>query len=495
MSLNCNEINVILSELDMAGSFIQRIVQPGFDSVALYLYKAGCARTLFVSLAAGACRLHETRRKIPPNEKPLRFMEFLRSRIKGAKIVSCAQLGLERIVRLELTRGGEQFFMFIRLWSGAANIIVTDGRLQILDVFFRRPKRGEISGAVFCPPSAETPSVQAMQEAAQRFPVRAFPQDRDAASGQTEQGAEGGQTGGAPKLPFNEYIDSWYAEHAETLSRTALSEQAEKQYAVHRSRMEQALLRLEEKRSRFLAAEQWKHQGDLILSYGHLIRADSPFLECIDYDSGAEIRIPIDPSKRAHDNAAVYYEKYKKALSGLENLEYDIKKAKSALAKLDADYKRISAEQNPVKMRQLLLKQTKPVQQIEKTHPGIAYEIRGWHVLVGRTAAENDELLRHHVRGQDFWLHTRDFAGGYVFIKHRAGKTVPLDVLLDAANLAVYHSKARKARSADIYYTQVKYLRRAKNAPKGTVLPTHEKNLSVTIEDERLRNLESMQLR
>jgi predicted ribosome quality control (RQC) complex YloA/Tae2 family protein len=88
------------------------------------------------------------------------------------------------------------------------------------------------------------------------------------------------------------------------------------------------------------------------------------------------------------------------------------------------------------------------------------------------------------------WLHTRDCAGGYIFIKNRPGKTVPLDILLYAGNLALHHSKARSQGSADLYYTHVKYLRRAKNAPKGTVLPTHEKNLFITRDSERLKKLE-----
>ena len=90
----------------------------------------------------------------------------------------------------------------------------------------------------------------------------------------------------------------------------------------------------------------------------------------------------------------------------------------------------------------------------------------------------------------DMWLHVRDFSGGYVFIKYRAGKTIPLEILLDAGNLAVHYSKARAQGKADLYYTQVKYLRRAKNGPKGLVLPTHEKNLHIQIDDKRITRLD-----
>ena len=99
------------------------------------------------------------------------------------------------------------------------------------------------------------------------------------------------------------------------------------------------------------------------------------------------------------------------------------------------------------------------------------------------------------MRGEDLWLHVRDFPGGYVFIKAKKGKTVPLDILLDAANLAVYYSKARTNTKVDLYYTHVKYLRRAKTSSKttkGLVLPTQEKNLCITPDKDRLKRLDAI---
>lgn len=531
MSLNCNEINKVLDELDIENSFIQQIVQPGYDSIALYCYKNGVSRTVLICLAPGACRIHTTWRKIPKNDKPLRFMEFLKSRIKGCRINSCAQIGYERVIKIDLTNSAEHFYMFIRLWSAAANIIVTDESFKILDVFYRRPKKNEVSGGVFVPPEP----VEKTAEELAKFAVRTFdeletgsPEQCGGASRLSGAGSGSGEVDGnlaqaadatpgtgaidasagkptqaatdttptapdatnAGSLSYSEKIDRWYGEHAERLSREALLEQAEKLYNSKKSRMEAALKKLEDKRASFLHAEQWKHQGDLILSFGHLIRADVPYLECTDYDTGNEIRIPVDPEKSTQKNAEVYYEKYKKALSGLDDLEHDISRAKKELVALEYAYDAVQKEPNPLRMQQMIRQQTKPKQQIAKKHPGISYEVNGWYILAGRDSDENDELLRHHVKGADMWLHARDWPGGYVFIKARPGKTVPLEILLDAGNLAVYYSKARKAKTADLYYTQVKYLRRAKNAPKGTVLPTHEKNICITLDEERLRRLE-----
>ncbi|MDT8299176.1 MAG: fibronectin-binding domain-containing protein, partial [Spirochaetaceae bacterium] len=68
---------------------------------------------------------------------------------------------------------------------------------------------------------------------------------------------------------------------------------------------------------------------------------------------------------------------------------------------------------------------------------------------------------------------------------------VPLDLLLDAGNLALSYSKGKSAREADLYYTQVKHLRRPKDGAVGTVLPTQEKNLRITLEPSRLEALKA----
>ena len=526
MSLNCNEINLILAELDLQGAFIQEIVQPGYDMLALYTYKEGNAKTVVVCTAQNAVRLNETRRKITKNEKPLRFMEFLKSHIKGCRVNSCEQVGFERIIKMELSRIvaadekkanqqtvhvslvkkpvlskeelaaqgepdeiEENYILYIKLWNNAANVILCDTQNTILEPMFRRPERGEIKGQTF---EYEVKQIEET-EALEKYPVREWTDGVLGAEPLGEgvaENTEGGCSEGKAFPSFNSYIDWYYSEQTSSLSRAALLEKAEKWYNQRRSKMENALNNLIQKKKSFENAGQLKHQGDLILSYGYMIDGTSKFLECEDYETGKTLRIMIDPAKSAQENAAEYYKNYKKAVSGADELENDIKIAQKQLEKHDALYEEICREQNPVKIEQLLRRDSAPVQKKKKTHPGLDYTVNDWYILVGRDANENDELLRHYVRGDDLWLHVRDFPGGYVFIKARKGKTVPLEILLDAANLAVHYSKARTNSKVDLYYTHVKYLRRAKNGPKGLVIPTQEKNLCITPDKQRLAKLD-----
>lgn len=506
MSLNCNEIDLILSELDLAGTFVQDVVQPNFDSLALYTFKPGSAKTVFISLAAGSCRINETRRKITKNEKPLRFQEMLKSKIKGARIKSVHQISKQRIVKFELERAGaiyvmpkaqehaakkskqnqndedEFYSLYVRLWSNAANIFLCDKNDVILDSFFRRPAKCEMKGEKLALPEERILSEEEIKNLEAKFPVRKF-----------DEIASAHNDGG---LSFNQKVDLFYSESAENSSLESLLVQAEKWYNSHKSRQTAALERLEEKRKSFLNAAQYKHQGDLILSFGNLFDKNSGksnFLECEDYETGSKVRIKIDPKKSAQQNAADYYELYKKQTSGLEDLERDIQSAKRELENLDSQYEKLKSEKNPIKLEQVLRKAQTPKQQEKKAHPGLDFEIDGWYILVGRDATENDELLRHHVKGQDMWFHVRDYSGGYVFVKNRPGKTIPLEIMLYAGNLAVYYSKARKNGSADLYYTQVKHLRRAKNGPKGLVLPSNEKNLFIKLDESKIRKLNEHQ--
>lgn len=503
MSLNCAEIDKILKELDLEGSYIQKVVQSSYSVMVLYLYKTR-PMSLVICLEPGACRLHETTRKIPKFDKPLRFMELLRSRLRGAKITEAVQLNNDRIVRLSLETASDTLHLYIRLWSGAANMLLVDNGI-IVDAFYRRPSRHEVSGEPWQPLPGESEATT----------TQTFGNEPSAAAGSESKAvAESVSTTVSPiaadkpvktytvrsydaSKTFNEAIDEWYARQAPVLSLEALRAEAERFYGLKIEKISRALEKLEAKKHSFLQADTLKHQGDLLLANLYRIPQGASSVELEDYAADNRIiRIALDPRKTAQENAAGYYERYKKAVSGLEALTDDIEASKRTLAALNEELAKLRVEENPYLIEKVLHKRKIPVQRKqaaqEKERPGLTFYHDGWILYVGRTAAENDELLRHHVRGKDMWLHVRDYSGGYVFIKNKNGKTVPLPVLIAAGNLAVFYSKARRNGQADLYYTAVKDLRRAKNAPKGTVLPSNEKNLSIKLDPAVLKQLEQL---
>ncbi|GHV60532.1 hypothetical protein AGMMS49587_02130 [Spirochaetia bacterium] len=472
MSLNWKEIDLILSELDLAGYQIQKAVQSAYDVIALRLHGKGQSKTLLIVLSPGACRLHETFRAVPKNDKPLRFAEFLNSRITNGWIEEAVQLGDNRIVRIMVRLGLHRFALYIRLWSNAANFIVTDEEGTVLDAMRRLPKKGETTGGHYAPLMAAS---DAVEKPKREYEVREFAAEIPA------------------ELSFNEKIDAFYAEHGGQVSLEALREQARKRYEGQIGRLGASLEKLRAKEADFAAADQLKQYGDIILANLGMIKPNDAWLEADDFYAGGRIRIPLDPKKTAAAQAEYYYEQYRKAKNGLADIQDEIKAGEAELAELEKTLQRLLEETNPLNLLKLLKTggvKAAPTLAQDRKRPGLSFRRKDWLIIVGRDAAENDALLRRHVKGNDLWLHARDYPGSYVFIKQRSGKTVPLDILLDAGNLAIFYSKGRNNGEGDLFYTTVKYLRRARDAPRGTVLPTHEKNLHVKVEEKRLRELE-----
>ncbi|GHV80847.1 hypothetical protein AGMMS49944_26380 [Spirochaetia bacterium] len=480
MSLNWKEINLILTELDLPGCQIQKLMQPAYDVLSLQLYGKGAAKNVLIALSPGACRIHETFRGVPKSDRPLRFAEFCKSRLVNGWIEAAEQLGDNRIVRLLIRQGKNHFRLYARLWSNAANVVVTDENGLILDAMRRLPKRGEVTGGHYTPETALSgePRLVVPERPVREYAIREFSPEIDSAQS------------------FNAKIDAYYAEHGGALSLEALREQARRSYEGRIGRLTASLERLREKAGDFGAAERLKEYGDIIMANLSSIKLGDSWLEADNFYAGGErVRITLDPRKSPAAQGEVYYEQYRKAKNGLADVQEEIAAGEAAKAALETTLARLLEETNPLALHRLLKNGAeRPPAKADSKRPGLSFRRKDWLIIVGRDASENDELLRRHVKGNDLWLHARDYPGSYVFIKQRAGKSVPLDILLDAGNLAIFYSKGRNNGEADLFYTPVKFLRRAKNGPKGLVIPTQEKNLHVKVEEIRLKELEGCRI-
>ncbi|GMO21431.1 MAG: hypothetical protein Pg6A_08470 [Termitinemataceae bacterium] len=547
MSLNWKEIDLILNELNLPGAQIQKVTQSAYDTLCLSLYGHAGLQSLLIVITPGVCRLHNTHRAVPKTEKPLRFSELLKSRILNFRIEEAVQIGSDRIIRFALRHGSERLFLFSKLWSNAANVLLCDKDGVIIDAMRRLPKRGEIKGGiiditngkVFVPelktgallsassnkitgaaqssaapvsatstpatstPTTSTPTTStpttpapaAPTPAAPATPVSATPAPTPTAHAAHTPTPASRTTYEVRDLPgsgsFNSRVDDWYAVHGQALSLESLRLRAQKRFGASISRLEAALERLYAKEADFSSPQRLKEYGEIILANVHSIKKGDTWLNAEDfYHENTAIRVKLDPQKKAQENAAVYFEQYQKAKNGLEAVRAEIDAVRSEILRQKTAFDALLLEENPLRLQKILKTNSGGDVKNEKTKTGLSFKRGNWLIFVGRSAAENDELLRRHVKGNDLWLHARDFPGAYVFIKARSGKSVPLEILLDAGNLALFYSKGRNGGKGDLFYTQVKYLRRAKGKPRGQVLPTQEKNIFIKLDERRLKELE-----
>ena len=464
--MNYREIELILSESRLDGAKIQKVIQSSFHSVTWDLYDRERGRFAFYTeIGTPLSRLHvlSPGAKIAKTKKLQRFEQFARKNLEGSVIVSCRQMPFDRAVVWELDNHGRKLRIWFRFYSGpGANIIVTDENNVIQDLLLRRPGRDEMS--------SETLAVEERTASERVFEVR--PWKGDSFSGFIEQTCA------------REEADDLYSQLVRQV--TARMEHELSRLATSIRSAEKAI----ESNSGY---EDLRYKADLLSASSYLIKRGQDSVTVTDWNAGGkEITIELDKSLTPGGNVQACYDRYQKAKGTYDNAVEERDRLREEYRAVESRFNKAledtGDEQVNIRHLKAILDKTAPAVQVQEG-PGIRTTSGGFQIIAGRNAKENDDLLRHHVKGNDMWLHTRDFPGGYVFIKFRRDKTIPLDVLLDAANIAVLYSKGRNSSSVDLYYTQVKYLRRAKDGKTGLVLPTQEMNLTIKPDPARIARL------
>jgi predicted ribosome quality control (RQC) complex YloA/Tae2 family protein len=477
-SLNWKEIDLVLLELALPGSLVQEIHQPRHDRLVLHLFRAGVQSMLLISLSPRFPRMYALTEKLPNPGTPLRFASFLRAHIRGGRIETAEQLRSptdpalgERIVRISVRRGDEVKVLWVRLWGAAANAVLTDETGLILDAFYRRPKKGEISGAPFAPRGKESGQPRPKTPAAVEYSVR-------------ELLGEGS---------FNERLEILYRDLEGKGDRERAAAQAEAELEMSENKLLSNLEKLRARLSEYGNLERFRELGDLLTSNLHLVGRGERWIRVEDFfHDNTVVDLELRPDLTPAQNAQSYYDRHRKARLGRGKVQDEIENLEATLGRIRAQRAALAANPDPqslVTVAKSAARARKPLHETDV--PGLVFVSPPFRIIVGRTAAENDELLRKKVRGNDWWFHARDWPGAYVFVKAQPGKSLPLETMLDAATLAVHFSKGKTSGQGDVYYTRVKYLRRAKGARRGTVLPTQEKNLHVKLDPARIERLKA----
>lgn len=112
----------------------------------------------------------------------------------------------------------------------------------------------------------------------------------------------------------------------------------------------------------------------------------------------------------------------------------------------------------------------------------------GLKMRLGRNRKENAELFRQ-ASSRDLWFHVRGLGGGHVWVPRgqplfgAKADSLREDLLIWAAQLAIYNSKARNSGYGAVDYTEKRYLKSAKGE-EGTVLIQRSQSQLVELSSE-----------
>lgn len=213
------------------------------------------------------------------------------------------------------------------------------------------------------------------------------------------------------------------------------------------------------------------------------------------YDENKPIRIKADPARTPAQNAQKYFKDYRKAKTAEQLLTGFIEESRQELAYLEtvadslerADTQaEIDEIRNELSLSGYVKKKKGIDKKSAKTLPPIEYRTTdGFRVLVGRNNVQNDRLSLKTAAKTDMWLHTQKFPGSHVIIVSD-NREISDDAIVEAAEIAAYHSKARDAKLVPVDYTYVKNLKKPQGAPYGKVIYHVYYSVNVTPDRDKI---------
>lgn len=474
MGLRAAEIAIILAELEprLGSARLNRSHQADPHRLILEVKAPQQpALTLLICTAPSLTRIHEIEKRPPNPIRPLAFQMLLRAHVDGDRIERFTQAVDDRIVTFYFA-GGHR--LVAELTGRHANVFLLDAHGEILGSLL--PNTGDArslhTGATWQPPTSAPPAPKPS-----RF-----------------QGED-----------VNTQVRTHYAraetEHAVESLKSRLGARLRK--ALKKARRRERAIASD--RERAAQAETFRRWGEALKAALHRIQPKAERVTVVDYldPETPEIEIELDPQLTPAQNMEAFFKKHRKLTQSIEHIERREKQTRDEIARLQTWLKRLEAAGDDLTaLRELKsdlprawFRSRTPAQEPRADERSLPYRTfesaTGHRILVGRDARRNDELTFRHARGNDVWMHVRDYPGSHVVIPLQRNQTADKETLLDAATLAIAHSRAPDGATVEVAYTQAKHVRKPKGAKPGLVTITGEKTLYLAAEQTRLERLRS----
>ncbi|HEX6506425.1 MAG TPA: NFACT RNA binding domain-containing protein, partial [Chloroflexota bacterium] len=227
-------------------------------------------------------------------------------------------------------------------------------------------------------------------------------------------------------------------------------------------------------------AEQVMENGQLILSYQHTVQPRATELAIPELGR----TIPLDVALSPAENADRAFHRYRKLRDARVRIPTLLEAAEAEVARLEdiAAFTRLAGSEGELRELERAIAPSReraaPGRRREKRRGPVRYRYDGHTAIVGRNAAENEEVTFRLARREDTWLHARGRTGAHVILQ--TPEELPTDAVIEAAaRLAAYFSEGRSDAAVDVDVTRARDVRKIAGGPPGRVTYRNERTLRV----------------
>ncbi|KAB1437660.1 Rqc2 family fibronectin-binding protein [Candidatus Galacturonibacter soehngenii] len=225
--------------------------------------------------------------------------------------------------------------------------------------------------------------------------------------------------------------------------------------------------------------DKYKVYGELLNTYGYNLEEGAKELEALNYYTNEMIKIPLDETLSAKENAKKYFDKYnklKRTFEALSSLTQETKDEINHLESISTALDIALTEDDLVQLKEELMdygymkrKGSNKKQQKIKSKPFHYLSSDGYHIYVGKNNFQNEELTFKFATGNDWWFHAKGIPGSHVILKAN-GEEIPDKTFEEAGRLAAYYSKGRGTDKIEIDYVEKKHIKKPSGAKPGFVV-------------------------
>lgn len=267
-------------------------------------------------------------------------------------------------------------------------------------------------------------------------------------------------------LPLEKSIPLKEEELFEELLSLKEKEAKEKHYEKIISFVNKKCISLKKKLSKINMDLKECENANIFKDYGNLLYLGSETYKKGDAEVVIEgIKIPLKKDKDLFENASLYFKKYKKAKSGIEQLNKQIQIATQELSYFEellmqcnfaspSDYKDILSQlENDKYFASTSKKSNKKKQEVKVFNPHIVTH-NNTKIGYGLSSYQNDYLTFTLAHKDDIFLHVKDSHGPHVII---FSDNPDNEVLLLASEIALYFASLE---GGEVYYTKKRFVKK-----------------------------------
>ena len=467
-------------ETSIVGHRLQAAMQPDGTSAVLGFYGSGKKRNLLLSCSRESARVSLVSKVPRALATPPAVTQYLRAHAVGGVVREVGLLDEDRQLALRIENADGSTTLVLSILGPRSNLYILDCEGTLLAAM--RPladTRNELAlGAAWHSPASRPP-----RAGDDRFCD-------------------------VPDEELLETIEEHYRAADREVGSATLRRRIDHALAKQRKILDRKLAKLEGELDIAQASIDCERQGELLKGAISRVKKGDSEVVARDHDRDEDVRIPLDPSKTPAENLELLFKRYRKGLRTLTRGGAQLDAVRADLAAVSSEQDALGElttrevgvgkedfevfSQRPLCQRLLkkfapaagdaaagrsaqrrggrepdrkLAGRTVPASLMPRRYKSAA----GLEIWVGRSDAANDFLSTRLARGKDLFFHLDGAPGSHVILRTEGRDDPPSEAVLDACELAVHFSKAKKATRADVHIVPVKNVKKPRGAKPGLV--------------------------